>query len=50
MDDAIVTSRKPDDLPAFIAKIAEEIEDGPSGPPKRPAPPPEQATEVWYVL
>jgi protease I len=28
VDDAIVTSRKPDDLPAFIAKIVEEIEEG----------------------
>ena len=28
VDDAIVTSRKPDDLPAFIGKIVEEIEEG----------------------
>jgi len=28
VDDAIVTSRKPDDLPAFIAKIVEEVEEG----------------------
>jgi protease I len=26
VDDAIITSRKPDDLPAFIAKIVQEIE------------------------
>jgi protease I len=29
VDNAIVTSRKPDDLPAFIAKIVEEVEEGP---------------------
>jgi protease I len=28
VDDAIVTSRKPSDLPAFIAKIVEEVEEG----------------------
>jgi protease I len=28
VDDAIVTSRNPDDLPTFIAKIVEEIEEG----------------------
>jgi protease I len=27
-DQGIITSRKPDDLPAFIAKIVEEIEEG----------------------
>jgi protease I len=27
-DNGIVTSRKPDDLPAFIAKVVEEIEEG----------------------
>lgn len=28
VDQAIVTSRKPDDLPAFVAKIVEEVEEG----------------------
>jgi protease I len=28
VDNGIVTSRRPDDLPAFIAKIVEEIEEG----------------------
>ncbi len=28
VDKGIVTSRKPDDLPAFVARIIEEIEDG----------------------
>jgi protease I len=28
VDDAIITSRKPDDLPAFVAKLVEEIEEG----------------------
>lgn len=27
-DQALITSRKPDDLPAFIAKIIEEVEEG----------------------
>ncbi len=28
VDEGIITSRKPDDLPAFIAKIVEEVEEG----------------------
>jgi protease I len=28
VDNGIVTSRKPDDIPAFVAKIVEEIEEG----------------------
>jgi protease I len=28
VDEAIVTSRKPDDLAAFIGKIVEEVEEG----------------------
>lgn len=28
VDQGIITSRNPDDLPAFIAKIAEEVEEG----------------------
>ncbi len=28
VDNGIVTSRKPDDIPAFIAKVVEEIEEG----------------------
>jgi protease I len=29
VDEGIITARKPDDLPAFIAKIVEEVEEGP---------------------
>ena len=28
VDDGIITSRAPDDLPAFVARIIEEIEEG----------------------
>ncbi|GGE24298.1 protease [Aureimonas endophytica] len=28
VDQALVTSRKPDDIPAFVAKIVEEVEEG----------------------
>lgn len=28
VDQALITSRKPDDLPAFVAKIIEEVEEG----------------------
>lgn len=27
-DEGVVTSRKPDDLPAFVAKIIEEVREG----------------------
>jgi protease I len=27
-DGGLITSRKPDDLPAFVAKIIEEVEEG----------------------
>ena len=28
VDDGIITGRSPDDLPAFVAKIIEEVEEG----------------------
>jgi protease I len=37
VDDAIVTSRRPDDLPDFIAKIVDEIETRAPGRPERAA-------------
>ena len=35
VDNGLVTSRKPDDIPAFNRKMIEELAEGPHGPEKR---------------
>jgi hypothetical protein len=37
VDSGLVTSRKPDDIPAFNRKMIEQFQEGPHGGQKRPA-------------